>query len=119
MKPYKFTAIRSAASITATDTGAAADITDYTGNGSFVLNSGACSGADNVSSVKLQHSPDGTNWTDTGLVFGNVTNSGPSFQTIYANFDVLDKYVRAVNTLSGTTPSVVYGVTAVAESVSY
>lgn len=116
MKPYHFLAVRAAASISATDTGAKVDVSAYAGNGHFILNSGACGGADNVSSVKLQHSPDGTTWTDTGLVFANVTNSGPSLQTIYGSFDMLQRYLRAVNTLTGTTPSVVYSVEAVADT---
>ncbi|EKN01116.1 MULTISPECIES: hypothetical protein [unclassified Acidocella] len=115
MKPFHFAAVRAAAAITATDDGPQVDLSKFSGNGHFILNSSACTGADNTSSVKLQHSLDGTTWTDTGLVFANVTNSGPSLQTIYGSFDVLHKYVRAVNTLAGTTPGVTYSVEAVAD----
>jgi hypothetical protein len=111
METINAISLRAAAAITATDTGAAVKLPFMTGNGYVLLNSSAATGADNVSAVKLQHSDDGaTNWTDTGVAFANVTNSGASFQALYVSLDQFKRYVRAVNTLTGTTPGVTYSV---------
>ncbi len=115
MRPVSIIALKVAAAIAATDTGAAVDVSDFTGNVQFVLNSSACGEADNTANVKLQHSDDGAAWTDAGLAFAPVTNAAPSLQTIYASVDTLKKFARVVNTLAGTTPTVSYGVTLVGD----
>lgn len=109
-------ALRVAAALTATDNGPAVDVSKFTGNGYAVLNSSPTGAADNTSNVKLQHSDDGaTNWTDTGVAFAQVTNAATSFQALFVPLDQFKKYVRVVNTLAGTTPTVTASVSMVGD----
>lgn len=96
--------------ITATDTSAAIDISDYTGNCRFLLNSSAMEGAAQTSDVKLQHSDtSGGTYTDTGISFAQITTAGgASFQDLLRNVDGLKKFVKVVNTLGGSTPAVTF-----------
>lgn len=108
------TALRVPATVTATDTGAGVKKPPVTGDGYVVLNSSAMPGADNTSNVKIQHSNDNgatDPWTDTGVTFAQVTNAGPVLQSEFISLDQFKLYVRAVNTIAGTTPSVTYDVT--------
>ena len=110
MKTASIIALRSAASISATDTGPAVNVAEFQGNGYVVLNSGAMAGTTPTSDVKLQHSDDGaTNWVDTAVVFTRVTNAA-SIQAHYVSLDQFKKFVRVVNTIGGATPSVAYSV---------
>lgn len=114
MKTASIIALRAAAAITANENGAAVNVADFNGNGYLVLNSSATGGAGQTSDVKLQHSDDGsTNWTDAGVAFAQVTNAGASFQSLYVSLDQFKKFVRVVNTLGGTSPTVTYAVTLV------
>jgi hypothetical protein len=116
MRPVSILTLRAAAAITATDTGAAVDVSKFTGNGYVLLNSSAAGAAGNTSDVKLQHSDDGsTNWTDSGIVFAQVTNAAASHQAQYISLDQFKKFVRVVNTLAGTTPTVTAGVEMIGE----
>ena len=105
--------LRAAATITASENGVGVMLPDFTGNGYLMLNSSALNTAGNTSNVKLQHSNDNgatDAWADTGVVFGQVDNTGASFQSQYLSLDQFKRYVRVVNTLAGTTPSVTYSV---------
>ena len=114
MRPLTIVSLRAAAAITATDNGPAVDVSAFTGNGYLVLNSSATGAAGQTSAVKLQHSVDGaTNWTDTGVAFDNVTNAAASHQVQLVSFDQFNKFVRVVNTLAGTTPTVTASVEAI------
>ena len=116
MRPTSMIALRASAALTATDNGAAVDVSKFTGNGYVVLNSSATGGAGQTSDVKIQHSDDGaTNWTDTGVAFAQVTNAAASFQALYVPLDQFKKFVRVVNTLAGTTPTVTAGVTMIGD----
>lgn len=96
--------------ITATDTGAAVNVADFSGLGLLVLNASAGTGTTPTSAVKLQHSDDGsTGWADTGHAFA-AQAAVASFQSLLVNTDSLKKFVRVVNTLGGTTPGYSYGV---------
>lgn len=103
-----------ASRITATTTTATGvDISDFTGTALFQLNSSAPEGAAQTSDVKLVHSDTlGGTYTDTGIVFDQVTTAGgASFQTKLRSVDGLKKFVKVVNTLGGSTPAVTFGVT--------
>ncbi|WP_441253609.1 hypothetical protein [Bradyrhizobium sp. 613_E4_N2_2] len=114
MQPLTILSLRAAAAITANDNGAAVDVSAYTGNGYLVLNSSATGGAGQTSTVKLQHSDDGsTGWTDTDVTFDAVTNAAASHQVQLVSFDQFKKFVRVVNTLAGTSPTVTAAVEAV------
>lgn len=111
MRTALFKNIAAPAAVTATATGAAVDISSFTGNGFAVLNSTAMGGtATPTSNVKLQHSDDGsTNWTDSGFAFDQV-DAAASYQAKYISLDQFKKFVRAVNTVTGTTPTQTYSV---------
>ncbi len=105
------TVLKASAAITATDTGSAVDISDYTGEALVILNSSATGGADETSNVKLTHcDTEGGSYTDAGVAFTEVTNAAASYQVKRISVDGLKKYVKVVNTLAGTTPAVTFGV---------
>lgn len=106
------TVIAAAKSVSATDTGTAIDISDYTGNCRFLLNSGAVA-ATGTSDVKLTHCDTiGGTYTDAGIAFAQVAQAA-SAQDILRNVDGLKKYVKVVNTLGGGSPVVAFGVTVI------
>jgi hypothetical protein len=112
MAQQQLIALKVAAAISATDTGAAVDVRSYTGNGYISLISSATGGAGQTSTVKIQDSDDGsTGWADTGVVFTAVDNTAASVQDQYVSLDGFRRYVRAVNTLAGSSPTVTYAVT--------
>lgn len=116
MRPTQLIALRAAAALATSDNGTAVDVSGFTGNGYVALNSSATGGAGQTSDVKLQHSDDGsTNWTDTGVAFAQVTNAAASFQALYVSLDQFKKYVRVVNTLGGSTPTVTASVVMVGD----
>lgn len=110
MRVETFIPLATAAAITATATGTAVDLSQFTGNGYAVLNSSATGGAGMTSNVKLQDSDDNVTFADTAFAFDQVANAAASFQAKFIAFDQFRKYVRAVNTLGGTSPTVTYGV---------
>jgi hypothetical protein len=119
MRTETFIKLAAPAAIAATTTGTAVEISDLTGNGYAVLNSAATGGAGMTSDVKIQHSDDGsTNWTDSGFAFDQVTNAAASYQAKFISLDQFKKFVRVVNTLAGTTPTVVYAVELVGTKMS-
>lgn len=98
--------------ITATDTGAAVDVGDFSGLGLLVLNASAGTGTTPTSTVKVQHSADGTTgWTDFATFAAQA--AAASHQSLLVNTDSLKKFVRVVNTLGGTTPGYSFGVSLV------
>jgi hypothetical protein len=108
--------LATAARITANANGAGVDVSGLTGKCLLVLNASATEAADNTLDVKIQHSDDNATWSDSGAVFNQVTNAaGGSFQTITMDVDGFKKYVRAVDTVAGTTPAVTRSVMMVAK----
>lgn len=100
---------------TATANGTGVDVSAYIGTGKVILHSGAGGGADHTLDVKLQDSPDDSTYTDiAGATFTQVDNTaGGSLQAIGINLDSADKYIRAVATIAGTSPTFTFGVTLV------
>ncbi|CAG2144443.1 hypothetical protein LMG31506_03006 [Cupriavidus yeoncheonensis] len=116
MRPTNLIALSVAAALSATNNGVAVDVSGFTGNGYVVLNSSATGGAGQTSDVKLQHSDDGVSgWADTGVAFDQVTNAAASYQAKYVSLDQFKKYVRVVNTLGGSTPTVTASVSLVGD----
>ncbi|MDM5178510.1 hypothetical protein PO883_15030 [Massilia sp. DJPM01] len=99
--------------VTATDIGAAVDLSDMTGACRFLLNSSALEGAAQTSDVKLQHSDTaGGTYTDTGIAFAQITTAGgASAQDLLRSVDGLKRFVKVVNTLGGASPAVTFGLT--------
>jgi len=68
------------------------------------LNVTAVSGTTPSMTVKIQDTGDGTNWVDTGSAFAPVTAAG-IFRLVVPD---LGLFLRAVSTITGTTPSFTY-----------
>jgi len=117
VRNLKIVPVAGAAEITASGNGPAVDVIHYSGEARLVLNASATGAADNTLDVKIQHSDDGeSGWVDSGVAFEQVGNAGPSHQVIGLNVDRFKRFIRAVDTLAGTTPSVVRSVELVAKA---
>lgn len=71
----------------------------------------AASGTAPTLDVKLQHSPDGVKWSDLGTAFGQKTGASREVKA----FTQYHRYVKAVYTIGGTTPSFTFSVDATAK----
>ena len=91
----------------ATANGSAVDILNYEGQAAAILQSAAGTGTTPTLDVKLQDSADGsTGWADvTNVAFAQVTNAAASAQVLKFNASAVKRYIRAVATVGGTTPS--------------
>jgi len=91
----------------ATANGSAVDILHYEGHATAIIQSAAGTGTTPTLDVKLQDSSDGsTGWADiTGAAFAQVTNAAASRQIVKFNASAAKRYIRAVATVGGTTPS--------------
>lgn len=99
--------ISAAEALTATKSGADVDVRAFHGLVEFILTSSATGGDGQTSTVTIEHSDDGsTGWTATGVAFDAVDHTGPSTQQVRAHVDQMKRYVRAVTTLGGETPTV-------------
>lgn len=101
--------------VTATGNGAAVDLVDYEGEVAVVLaakRSGA--DADETLNVKLQDSDDGVaGFADiAGAAFAQVTGAGASAQKLALKSDSCKRFIRAVDTVGGTTPQFERSITA-------
>ena len=87
--------------------GSAVDILNYEGQAAAILQSAAGTGTTPTLDVKLQDSEDGsTGWADViGAAFAQVTNAAASIQVVKFNASAAKRYIRAVATVGGTTPS--------------
>jgi hypothetical protein len=100
---------------TATTNGTGVDITDYEGVGLIVLTSTAEASTGTMDLV-IQDSPDNSVWTTipnlynlgvpTGAThFAQVTNAGTSDQIRAIDVQGANKFIRAVQTVGGGSPS--------------
>lgn len=112
MRGVSVTSLAAVLAITATGNGAAVNVGDYQGLALLNLNAGA--GNAGTTTVKLQHSEDGTtNWEDVpGGAFAAVATTA-SAQTLMINADRLRKFVRVVDTLAGGASAISRSVTLV------
>jgi hypothetical protein len=91
--------------LTATGNGTGVDMRDYEGQALVVLSFGAGGGTTPTLDVKLQDSPDDSTYTDiTGKAFTQVTGTA-SLQTMAIDLNGANRYIRAVRTISGTSPT--------------
>jgi hypothetical protein len=94
------------ADITASGDGTGVDITQFVGEGKFVLSAKNVAGTTPTLDVKLQHSADNITYADvTGGAFTQVTDADTRAavqHTLDIKLDGLNKYVRAVKTIGGT-----------------
>jgi len=90
---------------TTSQNGSGVNVRDYVGKVMIILDSSAAGTTNETLDVKIQSSPDNTNWTDiSGATFNQVTTSA-SLQKIGLNIDEQTKYIRAVATIAGTAPA--------------
>lgn len=108
--------LAAAAAVTATGNGLSVDLLAYDGSITLTLNSSAGNNANVTLDVKIQHSSDNSNWSDSGVAFTQVTNAAASFQNLYVTCEQFKRYIRVVDTVAGTSPSVARSVTAVAKA---
>lgn len=96
---------------TATANGTGVDLTGYINPGGramkAIVNNGTTSGTTPTLDVKMQDSPDNSVWTDiTGATATQLTAAGNAEISFRTN----QKWVRAVATIGGTTPSFTFDV---------
>lgn len=93
----------------ATANGSGVDILAYEGQAAAILQSAAGTGTNPTLDVKLEDSADGsTGWADIpGASFTQVTDAAASAEIIKFNASDVRRFIRAVATVGGTTPSFV------------
>jgi len=104
-----------AGTYTGSANGAIVDLQGYQGKLKVVLNSGSGGGTNPTLDVKIQDSADGSSFTDvSGLTFTQVGSSA-SIQSLAVDTRAVRRYIRAVLTISGTSPSFGLSITAVGQ----
>ena len=94
-----------AGTYTADANGAGADLQGYQGVLKIVLDSGAGGGTTPTLDVKIQDSTDNLTFADvSGKVFTQVTDSA-SIQSLAIDTRAVRRYIRAVLTIGGSTPT--------------
>lgn len=94
---------------TTTANGTGVDLANCRGGAAIVLDSAAGTGTTPTLDVKLQTSPDNSTWADAGVAFTQVINAA-SQQIAAIDVTKLQRYVRTVSTITGTTPSFTFSV---------
>ena len=98
---------------TATANGTGVDLNDYEGDIAIMIDSDAGTGTAPTLDVKIQDSADNSAFADvTDATFTQITTTAGR-QKIVVNSDSSARYVRAVATITGTTPSFTFSVNAV------
>lgn len=91
---------------TATANGTGLDIRDYDGKLCAVLTSSAGGGTSPTLAVKIQDSADNSSFADvSGLTFTGLTGAAAATEAIGFEANAVRRYVRAVITIGGTSPT--------------
>ena len=109
------TAAVASASVTATATSSAIDLKEFDGDVLLILNSAAGTGSSPTLNIKVQDSDTsgGTYGDLSGAAFTEVTTSA-SLQTLEVNKDECNRFIKIVQTVGGSSPVFVYGISLVA-----
>jgi len=109
------TAAVASASVTSTATSSAIDLLEFDGDVILVLNCAAGTGSSPTLNIKVQDSDaSGGTYTDlSGAAFTEVTTSA-SLQTLAVNKDECNRFIKIVQTVAGSSPVFVYGVSLIA-----
>ncbi len=109
------TAAVASASVTATATSSAIDLKEFDGDVILVLNCAAGTGSSPTLDIKVQDSDEtgGTYGDLSGATFTQVTTSA-SLQTLEVNKDECKRFIKIVQTVGGSSPVFVYGVSLIA-----
>jgi hypothetical protein len=104
------TNILATAARTATANGTGVDCRSLRGAALVILDCAAGTGTTPTLDLKLQDSADNSTFADiTGAAFTQQAGTAAR-QTLSINLDGAARYVRAVSTIAGTTPSFTYSV---------
>lgn len=95
---------------TTTANGSGVDLQAVKGGAIVIVDSAAGTGTTPTLDLKLQSSPDNSTWTDvSGAAFTQIINAA-SQQIFGIDVTKCQRYVRAVATIGGTTPSFTFSV---------
>ncbi len=114
LEKLEISAAVASASVSATATSSAIDLKDFDGDVLLVLNSAAGTGSSPTLDVKVQDSDEtgGTYGDLSGAAFTQVTTSA-SLQTLEVNKDECKRFIKLVQTVGGSSPVFVYGISLV------
>lgn len=95
------------ATVAASGNGTGVDLQPYAGDIVIVLNAKHGTGnADNTADITIEDSADNSSFAAvSGAAFTQVNGTTDSTQIMALNKDSLRRYIRAVKTIAGTTPS--------------
>ena len=98
--------------VTSTATSSAIDLLEYDGDVLLVLDCAAGTGTSPTLDIKLTEcATTGGTYTDlSGATFTQVTDSA-SIQTLVINKDSAERYIKIVQTITGSSPSFTFSVT--------
>lgn len=100
------TAVLAPARKTASENGSAIDLQQYFGDYKVVLSTSAGGGTSPTLDVKLQDSDDASTFADiSGAAFTQVTSAAASTQSVDLDANAVKRYIRAVTTITGTSPT--------------
>ena len=111
LEKLEISAAVASASVSATATSSAIDLKDFDGDVLLVLNCAAGTGSSPTLDVKVQDSDEtgGTYGDLSGATFTQVTTSA-SLQTLEVNKDECKRFIKVVQTVGGSSPVFVYGI---------
>ena len=111
LEKLDITAAVASASVTATATSSAIDLKEFDGDVLLVLNCAAGTGSSPTLDIKVQDSDEtgGTYGDLSGAAFTQVTDSA-SLQTLEVNKDECKRFIKLVQTVGGSSPVFVYGI---------
>ena len=114
LEKLDITAAVASASVTATATSGAIDLKEFDGDVLLVLNCAAGTGSSPTLDIKVQDSDEtGGTYADlSGATFTQVTDSA-SVQTLEVNKDECKRFIKIVQTVGGSSPVFVYGISLV------
>ena len=114
LEKLDITAAVASASVTATATSGAIDLKEFDGDVLLVLNCAAGTGSSPTLDIKVQDSDEtgGTYGDLSGAAFTQVTTSA-SLQTLEVNKDECKRFIKLVQTVGGSSPVFVYGISLV------
>jgi len=115
LEKLDITAAVASASVTATATSSAIDLKEFDGDVILVLNCAAGTGSSPTLDIKVQDSDEtgGTYGDLSGAAFTQVTTSA-SLQTLEVNKDECKRFIKIVQTVGGSSPVFVYGISLIA-----
>ena len=111
LEKLEISAAVASASVTATATSSAIDLKEFDGDVLLVLNCAAGTGSSPTLDIKVQDSDEtgGTYGDLSGAAFTQVTDAA-SLQTLEVNKDECKRFIKLVQTVGGSSPVFVYGI---------